>query len=46
MRSRGTDRLFAQIDRGLTINNLVTVTTDVVDAVRESHRHRALTFLQ
>ena len=29
-------RLFAQIDRVLTINSLATVTTDVVDAARES----------
>ena len=29
-------RLFAQIDRVLTINSLGTVTTDVVDAARES----------
>jgi len=28
-------RLFAQIDRVLTINSLATVTTDVVDAARE-----------
>ena len=29
-------RLFAQIDRVLTINGLATVTTEVVDAARES----------
>ena len=29
-------RLFAQIDRVLTINSLVAVTTDVVEAARES----------
>ena len=29
-------RLFAQIDRVLTINSLATLTTDVVDAARES----------
>ena len=29
-------RLFAQIDRVLTINSLATVTTDVVDAAGES----------
>src|SRR5438132_11291487 len=29
-------RLFAQIERVLTINSLATVTTDVVDAARES----------
>ncbi len=29
-------RLFAQIDRVLTINSLATVTTEVVDAARES----------
>ena len=29
-------RLFAQIDRVLTINSLATVTTDVVEAARES----------
>ena len=29
-------RLFAQIDRVLTINSLATLTTEVVDAARES----------
>jgi len=29
-------RLFAQLDRVLTINSLATVTTDVVEAARES----------
>jgi AAA domain-containing protein len=33
---RLVQRLFAQIDRVLTINSLATVTTEVVDAARES----------
>jgi hypothetical protein len=36
-------RLFAQIDRVPTINSVATVTTEVLDAARESLRQRALT---